>query len=329
MTAHDIWVVGELRGDAPSPWTLELVSGAAVIAAQLDATVNVLMPACDDDAAAELAAHGAGGVTTIEGAPALVTVETVQAAARAIVERDRPGLVIFPDSRLGRDAASQLAAACGVALISACERLESTGEQGLRAIRGCFGGQFATRLEVEGDLGVVTVSEHAFRARRTSDGAAVDGGVVERSSVVAEPPDGIEVLERRAADPETLTLAEADVLISGGRGVGPDGFKLLTELARSLGGTVAASRAAVDEGWVSRDRQVGQTGQRVAPRLYMACGISGALQHMVGVRDAGTLVALNTDANAPIMGEADLAIVGDAAEVMPRLIERIGAGGAA
>lgn len=323
MTVHEIWVVGELRGDAPSPWTLQLVSGAVVIAAQLDTTVNVLMPACDDDAAAELAAHGAGGVTTIEGAPALVTVETVQAAARAIVERDRPRLVIFPDSRLGRDAASQLAAACGVALISACERLEPTGEHGLRAIRGCFGGQFASRLEVEGDLGVVTVSEHAFRARRTSH-----GGVVERSTVVAEPPDGIEVLERRAADPETLTLAEADVLIGGGRGVGPDGFKLPKELARSLGGTVAASRAAVDEGWVSRDRQVGQTGQRVAPRLYMACGISGALQHMVGVRDAGTLVALNTDTNAPIMGEADLAVVGDAAEVMPRLIERIGAGGA-
>ena len=324
MTVHEIWVVGELRGDAPSPWTLQLVSGAVVIAAQLDATVDVLMPACDDDAAAELAAHGAGGVTTIEGAPALVTVETVQSAARAIVERDRPRLVIFPDSRLGRDAASQLAAACGVALISACERLEPTGEHGLRAIRGCFGGQFASRLEVEGDLGVVTVSEHAFRARRTSH-----GGVVERSTVVAEPPDGIEVLERRAADPETLTLAEADVLIGGGRGVGPDGFKLLKELARSLGGTVAASRVAVDEGWVSRDRQVGQTGQRVAPRLYMACGISGALQHMVGVRDAGTLVALNTDTNAPIMGEADLAVVGDAAEVMPRLIERIGAGGAA
>lgn len=322
MTAHDIRVVGELRGDAPSPWTLELVSGAAVIAAQLDGTVNVLIPACDDDAAAELAAHGAGAVTTIEGAPALVTVETVLAAVSAIVERDRPGLVIFPDSRLGRDAASQLAAACGVALISACERLEPMGEHGLRAIRGCFGGQFASRLESEGDLGVVTVSEHAFRARRTSSAAAV-----ERSTVVAEPPDGIEVLERRAADPETLTLAEADVLISGGRGVGPDGFKLLTELARSLGGTVAASRAAVDEGWVSRDKQVGQTGQRVAPRLYMACGISGALQHMVGVRDAGTLVALNTDANAPIMSEADLAVVGDAAEVMPRLLERIGAGG--
>lgn len=322
MTAHDTWVVGELRGDAPSPWTLELVSGAAVIAAQLDGTVNVLIPACDDDAAAELAAHGAGAVTTIEGAPALVTVETVLAAVRAIVERDRPGLVIFPDSRLGRDAASQLAAACGVALISACERLAPMGEHGLRAIRGCFGGQFASRLESEGDLGVVTVSEHAFRARRTSAAAAV-----ERSTIAAEPPDGIEVLERRAADPETLTLAEADVLISGGRGVGPDGFKLLTALARSLGGTVAASRAAVDEGWVSRDKQVGQTGQRVAPRLYMACGISGALQHMVGVRDAGTLVALNTDANAPIMGEADLAVVGDAAEVMPRLLERIGAGG--
>lgn len=322
MTAHDIWVVGELRGDAPSPWTLELVSGAAVIAAQLDGTVNVLIPACDDDAAAELAAHGAGAVTTIENAPALVTVETVLAAARAIVERDRPGLVIFPDSRLGRDAASQLAAARGVALISACERLEPMGEHGLRAIRGCFGGQFASRLESEGDLGVVTVSEHAFRARRTAV-----GGAVERSTVAAEPPDGIEVLERRAADPETLALTEADVLISGGRGVGPDGFKLLTALARSLGGTVAASRAAVDEGWVSRDKQVGQTGQRVAPRLYMACGISGALQHMVGVRDAGTLVALNTDANAPIMGEADLAVVGDAAEVMPRLLERIGAGG--
>jgi electron transfer flavoprotein alpha subunit len=327
MTAQDVWVVGELRDDAPSAWTLELVSGAAALAAELGSTVHVLLPSCDEDAALELAAHGAGSVTTIVDAPALVTVETVEAAARAIVERDQPGCVIFADSRLGRDAASQLAAASGVALISGCERLAPAGESGLRAIRGCFGGQFASELESDGPLAVVTVSEHAFRARRTLDGGAVDGGAVERSTVSIYPAAGIDVLERRAGDPDTLALTEADVLVGGGRGVGPEGFGLLMELARSLGGTVAASRAAVDEGWVPRDKQVGQTGQRVAPRLYVACGISGALQHMVGVRDAGSLVALNTDAKAPIMAEADLAVVGDASEVMPRLLQRIGAGG--
>ena len=129
------------------------------------------------------------------------------------------------------------------------------------------------------------------------------------------------VLEHvQVGDGEELRIEDAEILISGGRGCGgPEGFKLLQDLAEAIGGAVSGSRGAVDQGWLGHSRQVGQTGQTVRPKLYVACGISGAIQHLVGMQTADFIVAINRDPNAPIFGVADIGIVGDVAVVVPAL----------
>ena len=137
------------------------------------------------------------------------------------------------------------------------------------------------------------------------------------------------VLSEVSPTPEVMALTDADILVAGGAGVGgAEGFGLLVELARKLGGTVAASRVAVDRGWMPSARQVGVTGKSVSPRLYMAFGISGAPQHIAGIRSAGKVVAVNCDPRAPIFEVADLAVVADLHELIPALIERLPARGA-
>lgn len=324
MPGQDIWVVGELRGGAPSPWTLQLVSGARGLAGE-DGGGRVSVLIGDAAAPEALAEHGADRVTLIEGVGERAEVERVVAAARAALAGESPRLVLVPDTIAGRDAASQLAAALGAPLLAAAERLSLEEDGSLRVTHGCFGGQISAVVSVAESPCVATVSEHVFRAR-AREGAPPP----QVDTVTAEPDARVSVLESRPPDPDSLDLAEAEVLVSGGLGVGgAEGFDLLARLAALMGGTTAATRAAVDRGWVDRARQVGQTGRTVAPKLYMACGISGALQHMVGIRDAGTLVALNIDEHAPIMQEADLAAVGDVSEVLPRLLETLGAAGGA
>jgi electron transfer flavoprotein alpha subunit len=321
MSNSKIWVVGERRGAEISPWTLQLVSGAASIATDAGIGLGVLLEAAGDDEALELAAHGATDVTSIEGAAPARSVEAVVAAANSLLATEQPAALLFLDSIFGKDAASQVSAAAGVSLVSACERFAHAEGSVFTAIRSCFGGQLSQRVRIASSPCIATVREHAFRAKRVESLPAPN-----LRSLKATHDERITVLERRPPRPETLDLAEAEVLVAGGRGLGEDGFRVLEEVARALGGTTAASRAAVDEGWADSTKQVGQTGRTVAPRLYIACGISGAIQHMVGVRDAGALIALNTDRSAPIMADADLAAVGDASEVLAQLVGKLDAG---
>lgn len=314
---NDILVVGELRGSEPSPWTLELVTGASALAAEIGGHVTALIPEGSDVEALER--YGAEIVVRIDGAVEQPPVELTVAAARELVAAEQPRLTLFPDSLSGRDAASQVAAALELPFISACERITLT-EALPTAIRSCFQGQLSATLDLPDGPAIATVCEHTFPARETHQ-----PGHAQSRSVDPQSDPRVVVINALPPDPDSLDLREADVLVSGGLGVGGSaGFELLERLARLVGGTTAASRAAVDQGWVPRSKQVGQTGTSVAPRVYFACGISGALQHMVGIRGAGKVVALNSDQAAPIMKEADLAAVGDAAEVLPLLLQALG-----
>ena len=152
--------------------------------------------------------------------------------------------------------------------------------------------------------------------------ASKSGELVKESFSVAESDINTKVLEFLKSE-ITINLVEADIIISGGRGLGnEDGFKTLKELANIIGGAVGASRAAVDSGWISQEQQVGQTGKTVKPKIYIACGISGAIQHLAGMRTADVIVAINKDPDAPIFKNATYGIVGDYKQVVPKLVEK-------
>ncbi len=202
-------------------------------------------------------------------------------------------------------------------------------DDGIRVGMSTFGGRLQTESRfVGGRGGVVVVRPGVMSAEPAPDRGVVEAVVPGSDAATATPAD-VTLVEHVLAGPSTaIPIEEARVVIGGGRGVGgPDGFRLLDELAALLGGAVGATRAAVDAGWIDYDQQIGQTGKTVKPELYLACGVSGAIQHKVGVQTAGTIIAIDRDADAPIREFADLLVVGDLFAVVPALIEALRARG--
>lgn len=270
-----------------------------------------------------LAERGVSRAIHVQGPCAGDGAALADAGWRAL-EPAAAGAVMFSGSPAGREGAARLAARLGWDAVSGCNLLKAS-DGGVRVGRACLGGR--AQLELRWDPGtplVIAVEAGAFaplpaRAGRRAEALSLTGGAAPRQ-------EGITRVGETVPPPEALDVTEAEVLIAGGAGVGgPEGFDLLTELARRLGGTLAASRVAVDRGWAPHRRQVGQTGKSVAPKVYLAFGISGAPQHIAGIRNAGKVVAVNHDPRAPIFGVADLAVVADLHELVPVLLDRLGA----
>ena len=183
-----------------------------------------------------------------------------------------------------------------------------------------FGGKLVTQSTFNGERGIVIVRPGSVDRRAGRRGGSVETVTPDSVSELPQVRVTNRVEEAGAAAP----IEEARIIVGGGRGVGtPDGFRLIEDLADALGGAVGATRAVVDSGWIGYGQQIGQTGKIVKPALYVACGISGAIQHKVGVQTAGTIVAINRDPDAPIAEFADLFVVGDLLEIVPKLTEAI------
>ena len=307
-----VWVYAEV-GD---PTALELLTKARSLADDVRAVV--LGPGARDTARA-LGAHGATTVYVSEDAVFADHLEQPAAhVLRGLLEEHRPDLVLLATTYHSRDVAGRVQAALGATLMSNASDVADADH----AITQVFGGSKVVTVALEGPAPrIVLVRPKSFEA-------APSGGTAEIVELAADVPAELRKARRVERHEEEATgpkLEDARVVVSGGRGLqAAENFELLQRLADAIGGAaVGASRAVVDAGWVPYAMQVGQTGKSVRPEVYIAVGISGASQHRVGMKDSKRIVAINKDADAPILAIADLGVVGDALSILPRLIEEV------
>ena len=237
----------------------------------------------------------------------------------ALIGKIQPAVVLVGATFMGKDLAPRLAARLGVGLAADCIAFAVDGGS-LVATRPIFAGKALSKVKLLRTPQMATVRPNVLPAPQpdASKKAVVEPIAADASAVRAKVVDVV------SAGKGEVDVAEAETIVSGGRGVaGPDGFTPIRSLAKTLGAAVGASRAAVDAGWIEHSHQVGQTGKTVSPKLYVACGISGAVQHMVGMQSAEIIVAINRDASAPIFNIATYGVVGDLYEVVPQLIRRL------
>ncbi|MGC8780926.1 MAG: electron transfer flavoprotein subunit alpha/FixB family protein, partial [Anaerolineae bacterium] len=241
-------------------------------------------------------------------------------ALQAAIAAAQPTIILAPAVAGARDAAALAACRLGIGLASECQDLDLDADGNLTAERPIFAGNILTTVTFTGKPQMATVRSRSFPLPAKAAGRT--GEIVALAVSLSELAQQEEVLGFEAAEVGEIGVENAGIIVSGGRGVkGPEGFAPLRELARVLGAAVGASRAAVDAGWIPYPHQVGQTGKTVRPDLYIACGISGAIQHLAGMSNARVIVAINKDKEAPIFGVARYGVVGDLFEVVPALTE--------
>ena len=322
----DIYVVVEQVDGVVQKVGIELIGIASKLAADLGQEVVAVLLGKEVKGLAEnLIHHGANKVICVED-PILehYATEPYTKALNAIVEAKRPEIVLYGATSIGRDLAPRVSARVHTGLTADCTKLEIDPETKLLLMtRPAFGGNImATIVCKEFRPQMATVRPGVMQALPTDTSRT---GEVELFMVEFTDADmNIKIREVIKEKHAKVDITEAKVLVSGGRGIGnAEYFDVLKELADELGGLVTSSRANVDAGWIGRERQVGQTGKTVRPDLYMACGISGAIQHLAGMEDSEFIVAINKDAQAPIFDVADLGVVGDLHKIMPILIDKV------
>ena len=291
---------------------------ALTAARALDTDVDVLVVgATGRDTVGELAAHGAGTVHLAVADP--LADYTPLASARAVLDlvaRLSPTAVLATGTPRGNEVLAHVAAILDLPMAADCVRV-TIAPGAHEVVRNRWGGNLLETARVHADLLVATIAPHAVRA----EPALGNGQIAEFTPTLTDADTAVRVLDRVGEGAVGIGLAEARVIVSGGRGVGgPEGFGALDELAALLDGAVGCSRVVTSNGWRPHNEQVGQTGTKVAPDLYIACGISGATQHIAGMRTSKTIIAINTDKDAPIMGYAHFAIIGDVNTILPALV---------
>ncbi|WP_418746825.1 electron transfer flavoprotein subunit alpha/FixB family protein [Frisingicoccus sp.] len=323
--SKNVFVIAEQRDGKIMKVSYELIGKARELANDLGQdVVAVLMGSGIEAVAGDLAKAGADKVIVVDD-PMLAeyVTEPYAKAVTAVIKANDPEIVLFGASSIGRDLAPRVSARIHTGLTADCTKLEIDPETKLlNMTRPAFGGNImATILCADHRPQMATVRPGVMQALESCDKV----GTVEKFAVEFTAADmNVEICEVVKTDKKAVDITEAKILVSGGRGLGSaDGFAQLKDLADVLGGEVAASRAAVDNGWIEKDRQVGQTGKTVRPDLYVACGISGAIQHAAGMEESEFIVAINKEETAPIFSICDLGIVGDLNKIVPKLTEAL------
>ncbi len=319
---NGVWVFAEQREGHLEKVSLELLGEGRKIADKLGVKLTALLLGRGiKDLAKDLRNYGADEVLVVDNKE--LEHYTTDGYTKVICElaNDRkPGILFIGATFIGRDLGPRVAARLETGLTADCTSLDVDVTNGnLLATRPAFGGNLmATIACPDHRPQMATVRPGVFAKLEAEE---KEGGIEEVHVNLTSEDIRTKVLEIVKENKEIVDISEANFIVAGGRGMGSqENFKLLYELAEALGGVVAASRAAVDKGWLDKAYQVGQTGKTVRPNIYIACGISGAIQHVAGMQDSDMIIAINKDESAPIMKVADYGIVGDVTKVLPQMI---------
>jgi electron transfer flavoprotein alpha subunit len=319
-----VWVFAEQRGGKIAPVAYELIGAGGKLAHELKTDLSAVLLGSTAEEAKELIRWGADRVYHAAD-PVFGTFndEPYAQMLTSLIRQHKPEIVLAGATPIGRSFVPRVAARLKTGLTADCTALEIDGESGhLLQVRPAFGGNImATILCPNSRPQIATVRPRVMKraqydANRTGEIIPVAAeNITCRTKVLETVKEASECM---------VNLQDAEFIISGGRGIGGEkGFALVRELADVLGGAVGASRAAVDEGWAPYSHQVGQTGKTVCPRIYIACGISGAVQHLVGMQSSDIIIAINKNPEAPIFNVATYGLVGDLNEVLPLLIKKL------
>ena len=321
---NNVWVCLEQNDGKIAGVSFEMLSEARKLADQLSGKVGaVLMGAGVKELAKEAVAYGADEVYVCDDEQLKnYRTDAYTRVLEDLVKGKEPGILLLPATTNGRDLAGRLASRLEAGLAADCVALRLEDGQ-LVATRPIFGGNLMADVVFKKDPAMCTIRPNSLN--KADPDATRSGEIVDVAVVSEEDKIRTQVKEILAKAAGEISLTDAQIIVSGGRGLGgPEGFETtIKPLADALGGVVGSSRAAVDAGWIPHSHQVGQTGKTVGPKLYVACGISGAIQHLAGMGSSDFIVCINKDPEAPIFGVADLGVIGNLYDVCPALTKLI------
>lgn len=344
----DVWVFAEQRDGQLMNVARELIGEGRRLSREISDATRVCALLVGDGIeglAKECFEYGADAVYLLEDP--LLKNFTTDAYTKVItdaIHEYKPEIVLYGATHIGRDLAPRIAARCNTGLTADCTRLDisvksyidycdknttldtssldpASDDKGIKQTRPAFGGNLMATIICPKTRPQMSTVRPGVMSKRERDPKAT-GDVIKVSVRIADSDIRTKIVKIVKEAKEMVSLTDADIICSGGRGLGgPDGFKLIKEFADKVGGVVGSSRACVDNGWIDHSHQVGQTGTTVKPKIYFACGISGAIQHLAGMQSSDIIVAINKDPDAPIFSVADYGIVGDLYKVIPQIIE--------
>jgi len=324
-----IWIFAEQRNGKVSTVAMELLGAGRKLAETTGETVTAVLLGHEmEEAARELVHFGADEVLYIDD-PVLAQFNDGPYASvlSDLIDERKPSIVLAGATFMGRSFIPMVASRVNTGLTADCTALDIDPETGdLMQTRPAFGGNIMATIVCPRHRPQMATVRHKVMAALPKDPHHKGQVHLIRGLDGTRVDDRTKVLEVVEEIIDTVNLAEADIIVSGGRGLGgPEGFKIIEELALALDGAVGASRSAVDSGWIPYSHQVGQTGKTVQPKMYIACGISGAVQHLAGMQSSDIIVAINKDADAPIFSVATYGLVGDVFQIIPEIIRSVNA----